>query len=453
MRSAVVLVILGLVGMQGCSPPEVSESTFVDWAAEAAIVLDPIAWNETAARDLSDLDQLVDGARVVFLGEPDHYVIEKYDYRLVMIRYLVERGYRYIGMEMGLSDGTRVDDYLETGDSSHLDRIALYGYRGDMRDDRDDTPGPLVAWSDPAFHQAFVDEEIRFLTELYSISTALPDRLRWFGFDVDPFPGGGYSDWEAVVGSYADEPLVRNLSEQLARVPGESRAEEVDRLEQVEVQLEGHSTELDRLLGPESFSAARQILRNLIESLHFRDLAFREPFGQYWDEGLDYREAAISARLDTGWLEQLPGDSKVILMGHNFHLSKEGVGLRSGGSDGEGKAVERPSFGSAVALREEVCSIWMLYDHGTTLSALEADPLVRVDRQPDRIESVLTRVGSVFVLAINDDDDRAAWLDQDLNFVQNGGLGSGNLRRQADVLFFVDEVHAVGAATTVLPQG
>jgi hypothetical protein len=93
----------------------------------------------------------------------------------------------------------------------------------------------------------------------------------------------------------------------------------------------------------------------------------------------------------------------------------------------------------------------MLYDHGTTLSALEADPLVRVDGQPDRIESVLTRVGSVLVLAI--DDDRAAWLDQDLNFVQNGGYGSGNLRRQADVLFFVDEVHAVGAATTVSPQG
>ena len=41
-------------------------------------------------------------------------------------------------------------------------------------------------------------------------------------------------------------------------------------------------------------------------------------------------------------------------------------------------------------------------------------------------------------------DPRAAWLDQDRSFVQNGDYASGQMRRQADAIFFIEEVNAVG---------
>jgi hypothetical protein len=45
------------------------------------------------------LDDLADRARVAFIGEMDHFVEEKYDFRLLCIRYLASRGWRFFGEE------------------------------------------------------------------------------------------------------------------------------------------------------------------------------------------------------------------------------------------------------------------------------------------------------------------------------------------------------------------
>lgn len=45
------------------------------------------------------LDDLADRARVAYLGEMDHFVAEKYDFRLLCIRYLASRGWRVVGEE------------------------------------------------------------------------------------------------------------------------------------------------------------------------------------------------------------------------------------------------------------------------------------------------------------------------------------------------------------------
>lgn len=45
------------------------------------------------------LDDLADAARIAFIGEMDHFVAEKYDYRLLVIRYLASRGWRIFGEE------------------------------------------------------------------------------------------------------------------------------------------------------------------------------------------------------------------------------------------------------------------------------------------------------------------------------------------------------------------
>jgi hypothetical protein len=45
------------------------------------------------------LDDLADRAGVAFIGEMDHFIAEKYDYRLLCIRYLASRGWRWFGEE------------------------------------------------------------------------------------------------------------------------------------------------------------------------------------------------------------------------------------------------------------------------------------------------------------------------------------------------------------------
>jgi len=55
----------------------------------------------------SVLDRAADSARVAFVGEMDHFIEEKYAYRLLCIRYLVSRGWRWFGEEIPASQGRR----------------------------------------------------------------------------------------------------------------------------------------------------------------------------------------------------------------------------------------------------------------------------------------------------------------------------------------------------------
>lgn len=52
-------------------------------------------------------------------------VQEKYDFRLLMSRYLFSRGWHRFGEETGFSDGCRVDRYPATGDERQLARVTI----------------------------------------------------------------------------------------------------------------------------------------------------------------------------------------------------------------------------------------------------------------------------------------------------------------------------------------
>jgi hypothetical protein len=73
--------------------------------------------------DLSALDERAARARVAFIVEMDHFVKEKYDFRLLCIRYLASRGWTVFGEEIDRRLGARYDEYLRTGDESLLDPI------------------------------------------------------------------------------------------------------------------------------------------------------------------------------------------------------------------------------------------------------------------------------------------------------------------------------------------
>ena len=111
-------------------------NAFVEWAREAAVFVGDFADDGFEVERLAFLDEALEGKRIVYLGEPSHWIHEKYPYRLLMVRYLFSRGWRHLGEELSWSDGKRVDRYLETGDPAQLDRVTAYGYEGANRPDR-----------------------------------------------------------------------------------------------------------------------------------------------------------------------------------------------------------------------------------------------------------------------------------------------------------------------------
>jgi len=445
---AFVSILIVLLAVPISAREMATEDAWVDWATDQSIVLDPVDWHATMPSALRAVTDELDDVQVVFLGEPDHYVAEKYDYRVLFIRALLEQGYRHLGMEMGLSDGMRIDRYLETGDERYLDRVALYGYRGDARPDRTSIPAPLEAVARQPFYDAFVTEERDFLRQLREINAALEpgeERLHWFGWDIDSTePGGGYAEAREILGPHRGVPIIDEMEAQLALVPGETLTEEADRLEVALAGMADRVVELQEALGSADADLLRHVVRNLIDSLRFTELAFREPFGQHWNEAIRRREEALIERLDDGWLTRLDAGSRVILMGHNMHLSKDPSTLRFGLTSSDAFLEMWPTVGGAIAERLPVYAIWMLYDRGTSVRVFDPDPVFAVPSHPDRVEHLLAQIAPVLLLPLGADDARASWLDEDRSFVQNGGYASGRLRRQADALFFVEEVTVVG---------
>ena len=91
---------------------------FVAWARKRAVTFDSLEGAHTDIEKLSFLDELLEGKRIVYLGEEDHWIREKNSYRLLLLRYLFSRGWRWLGEELGWSDGMRINRYLETGELS-----------------------------------------------------------------------------------------------------------------------------------------------------------------------------------------------------------------------------------------------------------------------------------------------------------------------------------------------
>ena len=116
---------------------------------------------------------------MAFVVEMDHFVKEKYDFRLLCIRYLASRGWTIFGEELDWRAGERYERYLRTGDDSLLDPI-------------DDPPwyttGVLADASARHPKAAHDAEQKAFLR---AVRREVPD-AHWFGFDI------GFGDPEYI---------------------------------------------------------------------------------------------------------------------------------------------------------------------------------------------------------------------------------------------------------------
>ena len=331
----------------------------LDWARSSGAALDPAFDGETQPlAPLAPLEPLLAGAELVFLGEMDHFVHEKSDFRLMLCRHLLSRGWRSFAEELSWSDGLRVQRFLSG--AGGLEQLSLFGYRGDLRDDRDDRPTGIFGESFDTYPIAFMAaEQGRFYSGLRDAAEGVP--LAYHGLDVDGLPGGGYADIAEVLAPFAAEPAVNRLVAALARVSGESAADEAARLTALIPQL--------AVLGVSPVAEATASLKSMAESLTYIDMTYPAKTYEATAPGMAFREGCMKRRFDEA--RDLTDRAPMVLMGHALHLAKDDNLLRSTVGVGPGGGREC-SLGHHLVqvLGLKTVSIWLVFGEGEDLQPL-----------------------------------------------------------------------------------
>ncbi|HHX87497.1 MAG TPA: erythromycin esterase family protein, partial [Firmicutes bacterium] len=265
------------------------------------------------------------------------------------------------------------------------------------------------------------------------------NRLHFFGFDIDVLAGGGYEDLAGLINQYRDAPEVRSLQTLLERVPGETIDQEIDRLTRA-VQIIGHqSDQLAKRLGKEHYQQIKQWSLTLLDSFKFIRTANPANDWATLNRAMAAREEVMAHHVMHVWSQMAP-EEKLVLMGHNRHLSKDAGSIHTKGASPGSR--QWHSMGTLIhrLLPDQVFSIWMLHDQG-----LSSQPYNWLSSEytsiPGSLNSILAEVGPAFILPTSSDDPRAGLLATKMNIA---GLYNQVYRtaiaRQADAIFFVRKV-------------
>ena len=311
------------------------------------------AWLDRAVLDPADLD--TGDAEVLVLGEFNHFVHEKGDFRIAMAGQAGRLGFNVWAEELGWSDGRRLARYFETRDEAVFDRLSLFGWSGEARADRDDRPTGIFRASLETYPFALMRaEQTRFYRALS------PKALH--GFDVAAGHDGGYVDLLARLDATGAPQAWRAA---LARRPGETLAEEVTRLTALAAEAPAG---LDRL--------ARADLSALIDGLTYTGLVKTAATYAETAPAMAFREDAMKRRLAS--IRALsPG--RLVLMGHALHLVRDDAAISAPGIVGPG-GQRTSSLGHHVGqeLGLPMFIVWMIYGGGE-----DSQPLPDLPRRAD----------------------------------------------------------------------
>jgi len=396
------------------------------YVADRAITFANLDSIEENARRLSILDSPLAGKRFAYIGESDHFIHEKYAYRLLMLNYLASRGFTHLGEEFGASDGTRIDRFIATGDESQLERIAMFGYSGAIRQDRDDRPSGILRDSFDSYPVTqFAAEQKRFAHGLRRIG------MRFFGFDIDALPGGGYEDLAGILASMPADSTTDAIRTKLERVPGETIDHEIARLDEA-LQLIDAGARL---------SALRHPATCLRDSFDYVRLTYPAKTFDALNPGMAYRERFMHRQVDHA-LEQMRATDKLALMSHNMHLCRAPDAVAGSGAVAGPGGKTDPPLGAWMASRfpAEIFSVWMLIGRGT-----DSQPFPslsnKIREKSGTLNAILGEIGGCFLLPIDASDSRARLLTETVEIMHdaNGGTRTA-IAKQADAIFFVRDV-------------
>lgn len=323
------------------------------------------AWLDRAVLEPGDLDP--GGAEVLVLGEFNHFIHEKGDFRIAMACEAQRLGFGTWAEELGWSDGRRLARYFGTRDEAVFDRLSLFGWRGEARTDRDDRPTGIFRASWETYpYDLMRAEQVRFYR-------ALSPGSLW-GFDVAAGHDGGYADLAARLEATG---APAGWTRALARQPGETLQEEAARLAALAAEAPAG---LDPL--------ARADLSALIDGLTYTALVKDAATYAETAPAMAFREDAMKRRLsDIRALS--PG--KMVLMGHALHLVREDDAIAAPGIVGPG-GQRTPSLGHHVGqeLGLPMFIVWMIYGGGEDSQPLPDLPRT-ADFGPDTLNARLRR--------------------------------------------------------------
>lgn len=350
------------------------------------------------------------------------------------------RGWRYIGEELGWSDGVRIDAYLETGQEEYLEQIASYGYQGALREDREDKPiGILKSQRNNYPVEEFKYEQLKLIKALRCISEeckASSDRIHYFGFDIDTLTGGGYEDIEELLNPFQDEHIVMDILSMIKRVSGETLEDEMKRLVNALDRIKMLENDYRKLFGNNLYFLFQEHVQTLYDSLRFNQLI--NPAIDYKTIGIAMadREKVMQRHVKFLLCHMKPND-KLVLMGHNRHLSKESGLIKKVGPASPG-GYHGQSLGTYInrLLPEQVFSIWQLHGQG-----LGSQPYEDLKNEytiiPGSLNSILSEVASNYLILTA--EVPLLKKEMDITGIYNAVFRT-SIAKQADAIFFIREV-------------
>jgi erythromycin esterase-like protein len=306
------------------------------------------------ARIVDRLLDRIDSARIVLLGELSHWIAEKSTFRLWWLERLAARHQLVLAEELGHSDGIRVARYLASGDEAWLDRVPMFGWRGDVRADRDDRPTGVLRASFERYPTArFKRAQCAF----YRRVRALAPRA-FHGIDVNAVAGAGYADIRGRLPSI-EPTLSQRIARQLTWVPGESPLAEAERLEALRAALAGQAR------GDPALTAVLVDLDVMARSLRYQALAHPAQDYEALRPAMSLREDMMKRALDR-MLAALRPEEKLVLMGHALHLVKDDARVADAPGVGPGGGHVH-SLGHYLAQEcgEPVFASWFVFGEGS----------------------------------------------------------------------------------------
>ena len=307
---------------------------------------------------LETLAERIAGADIVALGETNHFIHEKSDFRLLFARYLLSLGWSDFVEELGWSDGHRVESYLCSGAEAELDRLPSFGYTAHLRQDRDDRPGGILKLeSYPT--AAFLWEQKRFYRGLRAEAARREQQVRLAGIDIDALPGGSYEDIAELLPNDAKNGDA--LLSALRRRPGESARAEAERLR--------HAL---TLIPPGWSPEIAEAVRALSDSLDYIAMTYGAESYEVLRPGIAFRENAMKRRLTAA--RGLFGTSRLVVMAHALHLAKDDRVIKGSGVGPGGNIASSLGHWLAREQQQKVVSVWLLYGGGEDCQPLASLP-------------------------------------------------------------------------------
>lgn len=391
--------------------------------------LRPADLEPESAADAARIDALLDrvaDAQIVVLGELDHWIAQKSDFRLWWLSRLAARHPLVLGEELGHSDGRRVSRYLETGDETWLDRVPTFGWTADRRSDRDDRPTGLLRASFERYPTArFKAAQCAFYRAMRGLGVRA-----LHGIDINAIATAGYADVRGHLSALAPG-LARRIEAGLAQVAGESAAQEADRLMALRAFIDSLP------LSASLLDAVAVDLEVMADTLRYQTLAHPAPDYQSLRPAMALREETMKRAVDRLLEAMAPGE-KLVLMAHALHLVKDDERLGGAPGVGPGGSLVH-SLGHYLARErgERVFAVWFVFGRGSDCQPFPDLP-TELQYPPDTLNTRLLAAQAPLVLATRDVDTALPGpigVGHLYNLVAGVDLGA-----QTDAVFFLQTV-------------